>query len=115
MTRFTSVRRQSWGRKAFYTLSALSHPSLGEKVVCEHNKASYAEENLHRQAREEAGLRGVLDQTGGDRGRIQGEGGPGGRGLGLPPSEASVLMPSLGNRTPAVVPHLLGRSDLLCH
>lgn len=30
---------------------------------------------------------------------IQGEGGQRGRGLGLPPEEASVLTPSLGNRT----------------
>lgn len=84
MTRFTSVRRQSCGRKAFYTLSALFHPSLGEKVVFEHNKASYAEENLHRQAREEAGLRGVLPQT--RRGQRQDTGGgrPGRKGLGAP-------------------------------
>lgn len=84
VTSFTSVRRQSWGRKAFYTLSALFHPSLVEKVVCEHNKASYAEENLYRQSREEAGLRGVLDQTSWGQRQDTGGGRPGRKGLGAP-------------------------------
>lgn len=46
---------------------------------------------------------------------VEGEGGHGGRSLGLFLKEASLPMSSLVNGTPGVVPQLLGRSSLLCY